>query len=135
MRSTRLLCCLAGLLMASVAGAQECDRKDETQTGMNRRADADYKAADARLNKTYGEIVKRLSGDAGGRKLLQAAQRAWIVFRAAECNFSTAGSKDGSIYPMLVSGCLRRLTEDRIKQLGTYLNCQEGDLSCPVPNQ
>jgi hypothetical protein len=34
---------------------------------------------------------------------------------------------------MLVSGCLRGLTEARTEQLGSYLECEEGDMSCPVP--
>jgi uncharacterized protein YecT (DUF1311 family) len=104
-----------------------------SQAGMNICANEDYKAADAKLNKTYIEIMKRLSDDADGRKLLQAAQRSWIAFRDAECNFSTADSQGGSIHPMLVSGCLQGLTEARTEQLGSYLNCEEGDMSCPVP--
>jgi uncharacterized protein YecT (DUF1311 family) len=128
-----ILLCLAGLLSSSAAFAQECDRSDESQAGMNICANEDYKAADAKLNKTYSEIMKRLSDDADGRKLLQAAQRAWIAFRDAECNFSTADSQGGSIHPMLESGCLQGLTEARTEQLGSYLNCEEGDMSCPVP--
>ena len=79
------------------------------------------------------EIVGRLADDAEGKKLLQAAQRAWISFRDAECAFSTNDSKGGSIYPMLMSNCLEELTADRTKQLRTYLDCEEGDMSCPVP--
>ncbi|HEV2900283.1 MAG TPA: lysozyme inhibitor LprI family protein [Pseudaminobacter sp.] len=128
-----ILLCLAVLLSSPAAFAQECDRSDESQAGMNICANEDYKAADAKLNKTYSEIMKRLSDDADGRKLLQAAQRSWIAFRDAECNFSTADSQGGSIHPMLVSGCLQGLTEARTEQLGSYLNCEEGDMSCPVP--
>jgi uncharacterized protein YecT (DUF1311 family) len=124
---------LAGLLSSSAAFAQECDRSDESPAGMNVCAHEDYEAADAKLNKTYGEIMKRLSDDAEGRKLLQAAQRAWIGFRDAECDFSTADSQGGSIHPMLMSGCLQGLTEARTKQLDGYLECEEGDMSCPVP--
>lgn len=135
MRLSILPVCLAGVLATSSAFAQKCDRKDESQSGMNICADADYKAADAKLNKSYGEIMKRLSDDNDGKKLLQTAQRAWIAFRDAECKFSTEGSKDGSIYPMLVSQCLAGLTETRGEQLKAYLNCEEGDMSCPVPAQ
>ena len=131
MRSSILL--LIGLLSSSAAFAQECDRSDESQAGMNICAHEDYQAADKELNRTYGEVMKRLSDDADRRKLLQAAQRAWIAFRDAECAFSTADSQGGSIHPMLVSGCLQGLTEARTKQLGGYLECEEGDMSCPVP--
>jgi uncharacterized protein YecT (DUF1311 family) len=126
---------IAGLLSSSAAVAQECDRSDESQAGVNICAHEDYKTADAKLNETYGEIMKRLSDDPDGRKLLQAAQRAWIAFRDAECDFSTAGSQSGSIYPTLISGCLQSLTEARTEQLGGYLECDEGDMSCPVPTE
>lgn len=126
---------VAGLLSSSAAVAQECDRSDESQAGVNICAHEDYKTADAKLNETYGEIMKRLSDDPDGRKLLQAAQRAWIAFRDAECDFSTAGSQSGSIYPTLMSGCLQSLTEARTEQLGGYLECDEGDMSCPVPTE
>jgi uncharacterized protein YecT (DUF1311 family) len=134
MRSPIFLTLLVGMAVISPVTAQECDRADESQTGMNICAVADYKAADAKLNKTYGEIVKRLASDADTKKRLQAAQRNWISFRDAECKFATADSKDGSIYPMLVSQCLEGLTSARTQQLGAYLECEEGDMSCPVPS-
>lgn len=135
MRAFLLLClATAGLSgFTSVARADDCNRNDETQMGLNICAGADYKAADDKLNAAYGEIMKRLADDQEARKLLQTAQRAWIGFRDAECNFATDDSKDGSIYPMLQANCLQAQTEDRLKQLSTYLNCQDGDMSCPVP--
>ena len=94
--------CLAAFAAPSAGWSQECDRNDESQTGMDICAGADFKAADAKLNTAYGEIMKRLSDDADARKLLQASQRAWIAFRDAECKFSSVRqSKDGSVYPMV----------------------------------
>lgn len=133
MRLTLTVLCLTLLLPAAPAIAQECNPSDETQMGLNICAAADYKAEDEKLNTTYGEIMKRLADDAEGRKLLQDSQRAWIAFRDAECAFATESSRDGSIYPMLVSQCLSGVTTARTEQLGGYLNCEEGDMSCPVP--
>jgi uncharacterized protein YecT (DUF1311 family) len=116
------------------ASAQEkCDPKDETQSGMNICAAEEYRAEDAKLNKTYQEIVKRLVDDAESHKLLQVSQRAWIAFRDAECAFANNPNKDGSIYPLLMGQCLTALTKARNEQLGAYLNCEEGDMGCPVP--
>lgn len=126
---------LVPLMAVQGAFAAQCDRSDQSQTGMNICADADYKAADAHLNQTYGRIVKRLSGDRETTKLLQGSQRAWIAFRDAECDFRTSASRDGSIHPMEVGLCLRDLTEERTKALNAYLHCGEGDPSCPVPAQ
>ncbi len=35
---------------------------------------------------------------------------------------------------MVYALCLQGLTDERIEQLGSYLKCEEGDMSCPVPS-
>lgn len=101
--------------------------------GLNICAHADYVAADAKLNEAYRKIVSAVSNDPDGKKLLQTAQRVWIAFRDAECEFVNVDSKNGSIYPMLMSECLTEFTEARTKQLSGYLDCEEGDLNCQAP--
>lgn len=133
MRRILLSACLAVLAATTVARAQECDRSDDSQQMMNICAGEDYQAADARLNQAYQALIR--SDDADDKKLLQAAQRAWISFREAECAHSTAASSGGSIHAMAVSQCLTRLTNDRIKQLAAAANCQEGDASCASPDE
>lgn len=95
---------------------------------LNVCADADYQAADAKLNAAYKNIVG--SNDQASNKLLQTAQRAWIAFRDAECAYSTADSEGGSIHPMEVSECLTKLTIERTKQLTSDGNCKLSDPSC-----
>ena len=63
-----------------------------TQTDMNICAGKSYAKSDAELNKFYKQIETRLKGDADTTKLLVAAQKAWVSFRDAECNFSSSGS-------------------------------------------
>ncbi|TPI33612.1 lysozyme inhibitor LprI family protein [Mesorhizobium sp. B3-2-1] len=128
MRRILLSTCLVVLAASAAARAQECDRSDDGQQMMNICAGEDYQAADARLNKAYQDLIG--SDDADGRKLLQAAQRAWIAFRDAECTHSTAASQGGSIHAMEVSQCLTRLTNARIKQLAASAHCEEGDAGC-----
>lgn len=135
MRTSILLPAIAFSMMASAALAEECDRNDQTQTGMNICAGADYAASDAKLNEAYGEIMRRLSESADAKKLLQESQRAWIAFRDAECKFSASRVDGGSVYPMILAMCLTGVTNARVEQLGTYLKCGEGDLSCPVPGR
>jgi uncharacterized protein YecT (DUF1311 family) len=135
MRLSILLISMASVMVASVASAEECDPNDQTQMGMNICAAQDYAASDAKLNVAYGDIMKRLSDNAGARKLLQDSQRAWIAFRDAECKFASSGVEGGSVQPMIHSGCLQGLTDARVTQLDSYLKCEEGDLSCPVPGQ
>lgn len=133
MRRTILPFAIATASLATAANAQECNRADETQSGMTICAAADFKASDKQLNAAYGEIMKRLADDADGRKRLQAAQRAWVSFRDGECDFQTASTAGGTIHPMLVARCRTSLTDGRVKQLDVYLACEEGDMSCPVP--
>lgn len=133
MRRILLSACLVVLAGTSIVRAQECDRSDDSQQMMNICAGEDYQAADARLNQAYQDLIS--SDDADGKRLLQAAQRAWIAFRDAECAHSTAASAGGSIHAMEVSQCLTRLTNERIKQLATSANCEEGDVSCASPGE
>ncbi|TIP34814.1 MAG: DUF1311 domain-containing protein, partial [Mesorhizobium sp.] len=105
MRRLLLPACLVLLATAPAARAQECDRNDDSQSMLNICADADYQAADAKLNDAYKNIVSH--NDQASNKLLQTAQRAWIAFRDAECAYDTADSQGGSIHPMELSQCLR----------------------------
>ena len=78
--------------------------------------------ADAELNKVYRELMK----DTGTteRAKLRATQLAWIKFRDAHCDYRTIGNKGGSIYPMVFSFCLARITDARVKQLREILREQ-----------
>ncbi len=62
-----------------------------------------------------------------------ATQRAWVAFRDAECDFQTSAVAGGSAAPMIHAMCLDSQTKRRIEDFKTYLNCEEGDMSCPVP--
>jgi uncharacterized protein YecT (DUF1311 family) len=133
-----LLSCLATLvlaapLLAGVARADDCANAMDQAT-MDECADKDFDAADKKLNEAYKQIVDRLKDNAASKKLLVDAQRAWVAFRDSECAFQ-GGPREtaGSVYPMVVANCQAGLTENRLKDLQGYLNCQEGDLDCPVP--
>ncbi len=99
---------------------------------MNKCADKAYRQSDAELNHLYGQIVRRLKGDAATTKLLKVAQQAWIAYRDAECDFAVSGAAAGSIYPMLHAQCADVLTTSRVSDFKKYLSCQESDMSCPV---
>ena len=94
---------------------------------------ADFKKADRELNTVYRAVEARLADDRAAKTRLVQAQRAWIAFRDAECTFKSSGSDGGSVAPTITTICKTALTADRTEQLHAYLNCEEGDLSCPVP--
>lgn len=113
--------------------ADSCMDAATSQGQMNSCASESYRAADKTLNDVYRRATARVNADAATKKKLVAAQRAWIVFRDAECDFVASGTGEGSAAPMVKLGCLEDLTRHRVDRIQKYLNCPEGDLSCPLP--
>ncbi|AXF65386.1 DUF1311 domain-containing protein [Leclercia sp. J807] len=120
----------AALLLSTSALADECANAS-TQAEMNSCTAQQYQAADKTLNQTYQSAIKR--ADAPQRELLKKAQQAWIALRDADCAFIGSGTQGGSIQPMIVNQCLADKTNEREAYLATLMQCEEGDLSCPLP--
>ncbi|MGI9106699.1 MAG: lysozyme inhibitor LprI family protein [Pyrinomonadaceae bacterium] len=106
------------------ATPDEVDREDPCsgagdQFELNRCAARASDKADAELNKVYQQLMK----DAGSaeRVKLRAAQLAWIKFRDTHCDYETVDHKGGSIYPMVYSFCLAKVTAARTKQFQEIL--------------
>ncbi|RWM74794.1 MULTISPECIES: lysozyme inhibitor LprI family protein [Mesorhizobium] len=125
---------LAVPLFANAARAADDCANAMDQTTMNECAGKSLAKADKKLNDAYKQIEGRLKDNAASKKLLVDAQRAWVAFRDAECKFQ-GGPPDmaGSMYPMVVAGCQEAVTDNRLRDFQGYLNCHEGDASCPVP--
>jgi uncharacterized protein YecT (DUF1311 family) len=131
--SMRLLLLLIMLAWTQTSSVRAGDCGDTmNQLAMNECANRAFQKADAELNDLYRDFERRVT-DPQSQKLLTAAERAWVTFRDAECTFSTASSTGGSVHPMAFSVCLERLTAARIGDFKRYLQCDEGDLSCPFP--
>lgn len=116
------------------AAAEEIDcRAPQAQTDMTLCAQADFDAADQRLNALYGEIRQRLTGEDAKLARLREAQRAWIAYRDAECAFRSSAVEGGSAQPMVEAQCRAEKTIGRNAELEAYLDCEEGDMACPLP--
>ncbi|MCU6671014.1 lysozyme inhibitor LprI family protein [Enterobacteriaceae bacterium H4N4] len=126
----RLLIAGAALLLSGNALADECANAN-TQTEMNACSAQQYQAADKKLNQTYQAASKR--AETAQRELLKKAQQAWITLRDADCAFIGSGTEGGSIQPMIVNQCLAEKTLEREAFLASLMQCEEGDLSCPLP--
>jgi uncharacterized protein YecT (DUF1311 family) len=89
-------------------------------------AENEFSAADRSLNDAYRKVVGRLrnapDSDQALRTQIVAAQRAWITFRDAECDFraSLAGSAPQWL-PVNRTECLTELTHARLKVINGYL--------------
>ncbi len=130
MRSFLVLILIAAF--ASAARADECDNAVDQGT-MNRCAEDAWKKADAELNAVYRKLQSRNKDDERASKHLTTAERAWVAFRDAECEYGAADNQGGSIFPLVYFGCLDKLTKARTNQLKRYLECEEGDMACSLP--
>lgn len=122
------------MMGASLAWADCADPQDQAE--INQCAGSDWQAADAKLNSTYKELIGSI--DDGWGQSLRSAQRAWVSFRDAECEFESMGWEGGSGRPAVQAGCLTRVTEERTKVLNELLTCDpenyDGKLECPPKN-
>lgn len=116
---------LALLIMPDLAQAQDC-AEAMTQSDINACMYADWEAADADLNAVWKEamaVMKAIDADLpedeqGAAAQLRTGQKAWITFRDATCAAEGYLMHGGSAEPMVIYGCMARLTEQRSEDLG-----------------
>ncbi|MBK0353294.1 MULTISPECIES: lysozyme inhibitor LprI family protein [Leclercia] len=120
----------AALLLSASALADECGNAS-TQVEMNTCTAQQYQAADKTLNQTYQAVMKRAATPQ--RDLLKKAQQAWIALRDADCALIGSGTAGGSVQPMIINQCMTEKTNERDAFLASLMQCEEGDLSCPLP--
>ncbi|WJD51259.1 lysozyme inhibitor LprI family protein [Enterobacter sp. PGRG2] len=120
----------AAALLSAPALADDC-ASASTQADLNSCTATQYQTADKKLNDTYSTAMKR--ADAPQRELLKKAQQAWITMRDADCAFISSATEGGSVQPMINNQCLHDKTVEREAWLASLLQCEEGDLSCPLP--
>lgn len=126
----RIIFTCAALLLSAPALADDCANAS-TQMEMNTCAAAQFQTADKKLNETYQNALKR--AEPPQRDLLKKAQITWIALRDADCALVSSGTEGGSIQPMIASQCMTDKTDEREAFLASLLQCEEGDLSCPLP--
>ncbi|MCO6409507.1 lysozyme inhibitor LprI family protein [Hoeflea alexandrii] len=126
---------LAGLLATSTLADDKPDCIDpQTQMEMTYCASVDYEDADADLNALWPDVIAaaklndeyvadmaRERGVPTTVEALRDAQRAWIRFRDAQCEFEAYEVFGGTMQPMVGSLCLARLTRERITLLSQAL--------------
>ena len=115
---------LSGMAFAEDKQSPECENQT-TQADMNTcAADLAAKADDA-LNAQYKRTRKAAiawdaaqdEADRGAEKALLAAQRAWIAYRDAECTLEGVSTNGGSMQPLMINGCMERLSKVRSDDL------------------
>lgn len=84
--------------------------RGQTTLAMEMNAEAQLKQANAELNATYKKLLTEL--DPPGKKLLVKAERDWIAYRDAECDFDGDQYRGGTLEVVEYPSCLIRLTRD-----------------------
>ena len=87
----------------------------QTQSEMNVAANANYKKADAQLNKVYKQLMSIL--DKKEKPLLIQAEKDWMKFRDSHCKFEASQYEGGSIQPLIYWTCVEELTKKRIAEI------------------
>lgn len=87
----------------------------QTQLEMNETAYANYKKADAQLNKVYKQLMAILTKKE--KPLLIQAEKDWVKFRDSHCKFEASQYEGGSIQNLIYSSCLEELTKKRIAEI------------------
>jgi uncharacterized protein YecT (DUF1311 family) len=96
----------------------ECMDKSGGVTGeMLACNDAEIRRQDALLNANYKKLMSKLSG--ARQKALLKAQRAWLKFREAHCDFVGSGESTAAI--LGYSSCLLTMTAERAKELPDHM--------------
>jgi uncharacterized protein YecT (DUF1311 family) len=97
----------------------------QTQAEQNQDACAAYKS-DELLNTTYARVTKQYANNGVFLRKLKAAQRAWLFFRDAHlealCPAADKQVDYGSVYPTCRCAALKELTEQRTRELKTWLD-------------
>ena len=108
----------------------------QTQAAMNAQARADFKQADAELNKTYQALLAKLR-DAESKQKLKETQRAWITSRDAEAARAAKEAEGGSIAPTLRYETMTDLTRKRIAELKAMIDngAASGPKTEPSPSE
>jgi uncharacterized protein YecT (DUF1311 family) len=112
-------------LMGSVNSAQNQKSQDpcanaQTTTEMRDCAGNEYKQADLELNKVYKRLMSKLE-DEGHKAVLKNAQQAWIKYRDTNCQDESYLNRGGTIYSVVYTGCLTRMTKERTTKLQEML--------------
>ena len=93
----------------------------KTQVELNGCAGGEFYKTDLEMNRTYNAQTARIS--VTDQLKLRKAQKAWLAFRDASCEYENGGNEGGSIYPMIDFQCKAKLTKQRVETLKRYLAC------------
>jgi uncharacterized protein YecT (DUF1311 family) len=116
-------------ILSAVAAGQELsetfvsclDKAGGVSAAMKECVSAEYKRQDERLNRSYIKLMGSLSAER--RDALREAERTWLKFRDANCQYYDDPG-GGSAAPIEASYCRLKATADRAKELEQFVDGQ-----------
>jgi uncharacterized protein YecT (DUF1311 family) len=116
------------VLVLAVAILAQDQKKDpcanaQSQAEMTMCWGKEYKATDAKLNKTYQDFMSKL--DESEKVQLKSAQQAWLKYRDLNCEFVADQYKGGTMRPMIEAMCLADVTNARVNELKSQIKDRE----------
>jgi uncharacterized protein YecT (DUF1311 family) len=115
-------------LLAAQADAPDCSAPT-SKADMNRCAYEDFPAANGAQAAVLEGI--NLGLPAPDRQRLRTAQKAWIEWRTAQCEFDAGASAGGSSHELARWRRTAMLTRERTVTPEKLARCPEGDIVCP----
>src|ERR1044072_490442 len=112
------------LILCATILSQNQEKKDpcadaQSQAEMNMCWGKEYKAADAKMNKTYQDFMSKL--DESEKVQLKNAQLAWLKYRDTNCEFVADQYKGGTMRPTIAAICLAEVTHAGAKELKSQI--------------
>jgi len=99
------------------------------QRDLNECSGAEFRKADAELNRVYTALMEKLKNDAVATENLKASERAWINFRDAQMKaLHPHPDEEGSVHSMCWSLEMTELTVQRKEMLKRMLDPEDGDV-------
>jgi uncharacterized protein YecT (DUF1311 family) len=78
---------------------------------------ARFRKADAELNRVFRAITADSNRDDKNKKLVQEAQRLWLRYRDATCDWQSDNVRGGTAATLYAITCLAEVTEGQAKYL------------------
>ena len=130
----RALLVSALMLFSSQVFAQsepdfDCSKLDDLpQVGLNFCAYQEFETADEALNIAWTKLRDEIQSDEaeipefqGWFKTALNAQRVWLSYRDSQCEAEAFSFNGGTMQPLIVSGCMKRLTDARVQEINQMM--------------
>jgi uncharacterized protein YecT (DUF1311 family) len=126
MTEMRIVTAVTCLLWVFTAQAQNC-KNPTSAPEVNECAAIEQKRVEGKLNASYARVLRTLEQPdtdtekrAELKRLLVASQRAWVLFRRADCDALYKRNEAGSARTVILHECLQRHAERRISDLNLF---------------